>query len=402
MKIRITWEKIRVHKSDSYGLFGEPGSSAEWELRMTAEAPTATLTAQRDEATWMKKVVRDNRTYEVNQFVEVDLVAPHLGGVRIYFSGWETDSQMDDILPVIDESFRYQASWDAGQRYQRKGPWNKDFSYTVTFTIAVIDPRNAAIAPGHGTLNGAVDCTALWNASDAPLELAPGLTFDEVNAQASERWGRGGRFAQLQAYVDRAAGGVRYNVIWEYTGIGQAWNLSCDEAWFVQSTGEMWSWARPHSVVPFVVDGELRYAVLWNQGQHAQKWHHNVDEAGFRAITGETWSWARPHQVYGFTLGGQVRYSCLWNAGQHSVLWHPNCSQEEADKIGNDNWSWGRAHQIQAFATAAGRRYSVLWSGGQHGQIWNTRCSYDHVAATTVDLSDWARPFQVLSTVPLE
>jgi hypothetical protein len=31
-KIRITWEKVRVHRSESYGLFGEPGSSAEWFL----------------------------------------------------------------------------------------------------------------------------------------------------------------------------------------------------------------------------------------------------------------------------------------------------------------------------------------------------------------------------------
>ena len=30
--VRVTWEKIRVFKSEAYGLFGEPGNSAEWNV----------------------------------------------------------------------------------------------------------------------------------------------------------------------------------------------------------------------------------------------------------------------------------------------------------------------------------------------------------------------------------
>lgn len=38
--VRITWEKIQVHRSEHYGLLGvegEAGKSAEWRMYMTAK-----------------------------------------------------------------------------------------------------------------------------------------------------------------------------------------------------------------------------------------------------------------------------------------------------------------------------------------------------------------------------
>jgi Putative cyclase/Bacterial tandem repeat domain 1 len=189
-------------------------------------------------------------------------------------------------------------SWENGDR--------------VLYSELAQHPPGGALAPGHGILFD-VRYSGLWDAGQQRTVWSTGLTVAELNEQASELWGQGGRLAQLQPYV--IGGQVRYNIIWTFTGIRQLWNIDCDENHFRKTTDENWSWARPQQVTPFVVGGQVRYAVLWNEGQHGQAWHPNTDEAGFRSITGDTWSWARPHQLYAFVVGGQVRYSGLWNAG---------------------------------------------------------------------------------------
>jgi hypothetical protein len=395
-KIRVNWEKIRIHKSEWYGLIaGEPGGSAEWTLHMSGRAGSSPkkIINGNDYVTWEANEVRDNHTYEVDQFLEFDADGP----IGLLFTGRERDdSSKDDALPEVRFDVDADPRWANGPvRYKKKSP-DGDYSYTAHFTIEHVEKFGGVLTPGSGVLFD-TRYSGLWDASNERVDASIGLTADEVNAEASRLWPRGGRLSQLQPYVQGNA--VLYNVIWNFSGIRQLWNINCDEAHFVATTGDTWSWARPHQVIPFVVDGQLRYAALWNEGQHAQRWHHNTDEAGFRAITGETWSWARPHQVYAFTIGGQVRYSCLWNAGQQAVLWHPNCGEEEAYKLGGENWAWGRGHQMQPFSVKGQRRFSVLWQAGQHGQLWNLNCDRAQVAANTSDTKEWGRPRQLYATV---
>jgi hypothetical protein len=386
-KIRITWEKVRVHKSESYGLTGEAGGSAEWSLYLEARIGGKV----RESVRWEHDNIRDHSEHQIDRYVELELDGP----LTVWFGGYERDDTSgSDDLPDLETTHPADARWqDRPVRYQQSAH-NLDFDYTVHYTIEYINPFGGTITPGQGTLLD-VRYSGLWDADQQRTVWSTGLTAAELNKQASELWGQGGRLAQLQPHV--VAGQVRYNVIWNFTGARQLWNIDCDEAHFRKTTDENWSWSRPTQVVPFVVNGQVRYAVLWNEGQHRQRWHPNTDDTGFRAITGETWSWGRPYQVYAFVVGTQIRYSCLWNAGQHSQVWHPNCSADEARKLGADNWSWGRAHQIQPFTYNGQRRYSVLWNQAQYGQLWNIDCDQNQLQANAKATQDWARPRQLMA-----
>ena len=386
-KIRITWEKVRVHTSESYGLFGEPGSSAEWFLVLQVHVNGL----KRDRIQWEQSGVKDHTEYRIDREVEITLDGP----LTLWIGGFEDDDTSgQDELPQLDVAHEPDPRWAISPVRYSKSNHNNDFDYTVEYTIEYIDQLGGTLTPGHGTLFD-VKYSGLWDASQERTVWSTGLAVAELHQQASDLWGQGGRMAQVQPYV--LGGQVRYNVIWNFTGVRQLWNLDCDETHFRKTTDENWNWSRPHQVIPFVVNGQVRYTVLWNEGQHGQVWHPNTDDAGFRSITGDTWSWARPHQLYAFVSGGQVRYSCLWNQGQHAQVWHPNCSGPDASKLGADNWSWGRAHQIQPFVHNGQRRYSVLWNQGQHGQLWNIDCDLRQVEANAVDTSTWARPRQILA-----
>ena len=387
--VRVTWERIEVLKSEDYGVFGEPGNSAEWNVWFNVSIDGKKKTGH----FWERDEVRDNRTYDVDHWLDVALD----GELAIDVWGFESDSTSAlDMLPKFKRTHSPEPGWETpGGTSYRKALSKKSFRYEVHYNIKYIS-EGATLTPGHGTLFD-VRYSGLWDASSKRTFCSLGRSAAQVNAQAAEIWQEGGRLAQLQPYV--MGNKVLYNVIWTFSGIRQLWNIDCDEAHFSKTTGETWSWGRPHQVIPFVVNGQVRSACLWNEGTHGQRWHPNTDEAGFRAITGETWSWARPHQVYAFVVNGQVRYSCLWNAGQHSQVWHPNCSEAEAIKLGQDNWSWGRAHQIQPFVHNKQRRYSVLWNAGQQGQLWNVNCDRQQASVNTVDTSSWGRPRQIF-TVP--
>ena len=386
--VRITLEKIEVHKSEHYALIeGEAGSSAEWRAYLIVHVGGKERRWER----WERTGIRDNRTYSIDRQIDVALD----GELEIEFKATELDdTSSDDPIPGFRRKHAPEPGWEQGGTQYRKSKENLDFHYTVHYRIQYIS-EGATLTPGQGTL---IDqrYSGLWDASKQRIVTAIGRTAVQVKTQADALWKEGGRFLQLQPYVI-PGGQVRYNVIWGFDGRGQLWNLDCDDAHFRKTTDETWSWARPHSVYPFVVNGQVRYACLWNEGQHGQLWNPNCDDAGLRKNTGDTWGWARPHQMLAFVVGDQVRYSGLWNAGQHGQIWHPNCSYDEAMKLGADNWSWARAHQIQPFTHRGQRRYALLWNAGQHGQLWNIDCDALRVDANTAETSDWARPRQILA-----
>ncbi len=389
-RIRITWDKIRIHKSEDYegsflGVDGEPGDEAEWELNMSVMHGKTFLGPQ---LRWSNNSVKDSTSH----VVDMDLDVVHDGPFTVVFHGGERDTLGSDSLPERWDERSPSPTWEHGQKYKERAKAD-DYEYTVYYTIRYLDPPPVAVlTPGHGTI-ATPRYSGLWTQSQERMEWFLDLTADQLNQRASWLWGKGGRLRQLQPVMSH--GEVRYNTLWDYSGIGQLWNVDCDENHFRKTTDENWHWARPASVVPFVRNGQLRYSVLWNAGQHGQVWHPNTDEAGFLDITGQTWSWARPHQVYAFVLGGQVRYSCLWNAGRHAQRWHHNCSGAQATAIGSEVWSWARAHQIQPFIIGNERRYSVLWNAGQQRQLWNIDCTEKTLRANTADTRSWARPTQI-------
>jgi hypothetical protein len=335
---RVTWEKIRVFKSEEYGLFGEPGNRADWKVFFNVLVGGK----KKKGVLWERDEVRDDRTYPIDPQMDVSLD----GELSIDIWGWESDSTSGlDNLPSFKRTHTPEPGWETGGTSYRKYLSAHAFKYEVHYNVKYIS-EGATLTPGHGTLFD-TRYSGLWDASSERRFSSLGRTAAQVKAKADKIWGEGGRFAQLQPYVQ--GNKILYNVIWTFSGIRQLWNLDCDEAHFVKTTGETWSWVRPHQVIPFVVSG-------------------------------------------------QVRYSCLWNAGQHAQLWHPNCSESEARKLGDDNWSWGRAHQIQPFFHNNQRRYSFLWNAGQYGQLWNINCDRQQVAINTKDTSSWARPRQIFAS----
>jgi hypothetical protein len=393
-RIRITWDKIRIHKSEDYqggfaGIGGEPGGSAEWRVVMrpfvNGVRPKAASLAH-----WELDGVKDGSVHVIDKDVDVELTGP----LQVQFSGEERDDLFKhDSLPNGSFEHAPEAGWDGVGSSHKQRMRSRDYEYTVYYTIRYLDPPPPVkITPGQGTLRTA-RYSGMWNAGSERIEWFIDLTADQLQQRAAWLWGKGGRLRQLQPVV--RGGEVRYNSLWDYSGIGQLWNINCDENHFRKTTDENWNWARPHSVIPFVHNGQVRYACLWNQGQHGQLWHPNTDEAGFTAHTGDTWSWARPHQVYAFVVGGKLRYSCLWNAGQHAQRWHPNCSATQASKIGDESWSWARAHQIQPFYVGDELRYSILWNADQRGQLWNIDCNDATIRKNMKDTESWARPAQI-------
>lgn len=386
--VRITWEKIEVHKSEHYALIeGEAGKSAEWRVYMIVSVGGKERTWHR----WERSGVRDNQSYTIDRQFDVVLD----GELEIEVTALELDDSSDnDKIPGFRRKHSPEPGWDGQGTPYRKTRDSLDFHYTVHYRIQYIS-EGATLTPGKGLL---VDqrFAGLWDAESARVLAGTGRTATEVKRQADQLWPQGGRLRQLQPYV-LPGGEVRYNVIWDFSGIRQVWNLDCDQSHFRKTTDETWSWARPHSVFPFVVDGNVRYACLWNEGRHAQLWNPDTDAAGVRRNDADTASWARLHQVVAFVVGGQVRYAGLWNAGRQRQVCNLDCSPEQAAKLGADNWSWGRAHQIQPFTHRGRRRYVVVWNEGSHGQLWNIDCDLRQVDANTEETSGWARPRQILA-----
>ncbi len=386
--VRITLEKIEVHQSEHYALIeGEAGKSAEWRLYFITHVGGK----ERRWTRWERSGIRDNTTYELDRQLDVMLD----GELSIEVRASELDdSSSNDRIPGFKRTHSPEPGWEGAGTQYRKSRGDLDFNYTVHYRIQYI-AEGATLTPGRGTL---VDqrFSGLWDAGNRRVVSAMGRSAAQVTAQADALWKEGGRLLQLQPYV-LPGGQVRYNLIWEFTGVRQLWNLDCDEAHFRKTTEETWSWGRPQQVIPFVVEGRVRYACLWNEGQHAQLWNVNTDEAGVRRNTADTRQWARPHQILAFVIGGELRYCGLWNAGQHRQVSDVNCSQEEAAKLGADNWSWARAHQIQPFTHQGRRRYSVLWNAGQHGQLWNLDCDELQVEANTEETAGWGRPRQIFA-----
>lgn len=395
-RIRITFDTIRVHRSEDYaGSFlvgGEPGGSAEWNVRLQARSGR-----QMERITWHRDEVRDHSEHIIDRRVEL-MLAELQFPLTIDVSGRELDDgSKNDYLPSRARVHQPEASWETGASYEvSAGNDEGDYEYTVSYTVRYLDPPpQAVLTPGHGSFGTRQRYAGLWSAGTDDVIALTSVDADELNAHAAQLWELGGRLRQLQPFTSAAE--VRYNALWEFSGARQLWNLNCSPEHFVKTTGETWSWARPASVQAFVSGGELRYAVVWNEGQQAQRWHHNCSEADMRALTGQTWSWARPYQVQPFVHGGQLRYSCLWNAGQHAQLWHPNCSADEVVRLTGENWAWARPFRIQPVLVGGQLRYSGLWNAGQESQLWNFDCSPEQVAKNTADTKSWARPTQLLA-----
>src|SRR5690606_5601379 len=111
----VTIQKVIVHKSESYGsilgtgIGGEPGSSAEWDLRFTVAGQGAT---QRFNG------VRDGSVLTVNRPFLVDLNSIQ-ESLHVEVSGVEIDdSSANDTLPTATYTITPKTNWTEGQTFR--------------------------------------------------------------------------------------------------------------------------------------------------------------------------------------------------------------------------------------------------------------------------------------------
>jgi|GEM_PF-1978099 len=122
---QVTIQKVVVQKSESYGVFGEPGNSAEWELHFSVAGQSAVIRFDN---------VRDGSVLIVNRSFLVD-TGP-LESLRVEVSGVEIDdTSANDPLPTATKIITPASNWAEGQTFDVSAPSSEDFAYSFTFDI---------------------------------------------------------------------------------------------------------------------------------------------------------------------------------------------------------------------------------------------------------------------------
>lgn len=123
-RARVTIQSITVTKSESYGILGEPGSSAEWQLTFNVAGQQRTVRYDG---------VTDGWTQGVNIPFLVDIGS--LESIEVKASGIEIDdTSHNDTLPMAEYTIIPAENWEDGQIFPMSAS-SKDFSYTVTFQV---------------------------------------------------------------------------------------------------------------------------------------------------------------------------------------------------------------------------------------------------------------------------
>ncbi len=124
-RARVTILSVNVSKSESYGLFGEPGGSAEWDLVFTV--------AGQQERRRINGV-RDGSVLGINLPFVVDLNSLQ-EELQVSVSGQEIDdSSKNDSIPAAIYRIVPVDNWVEGQTLDAAAS-SKDFSYTFSFRI---------------------------------------------------------------------------------------------------------------------------------------------------------------------------------------------------------------------------------------------------------------------------
>ena len=154
--VRITWEELQVHQSESYGITGEAGSSAEWRVYLVVKIDGKERRWERFE----RSGIRDNRTYKVDR--EIDVALDGELSIEVMASELD-DSSDDDHIPGFSRTHAPEAGWETGGTRYRKGRGSLDFDYTIQYRIQYIS-EGATLTPGKGQIFD-VRYSGLWDAS---------------------------------------------------------------------------------------------------------------------------------------------------------------------------------------------------------------------------------------------
>lgn len=145
----MTIQKVIVQKAESFGVFQEPGNSAEWQLQFNVAGQAATIPFNG---------VRDGSVLTVNRSFIVDL-GP-LESLRVEASGVEIDdTSANDPLPTVTKIITPATNWKEGQTFQVSAPSSEDFAYDIVFDIRSVEnvgTSASALTTTIGPLSAAV------------------------------------------------------------------------------------------------------------------------------------------------------------------------------------------------------------------------------------------------------
>jgi len=146
-------QSIHVYQSESYGFFGEPGSSAEWNITITVDGQSFT---QRHDG------VKDDSVIVIDREFNVDDIGPHRN-LKVEMTGEEIDdTSANDQLPSGAKLIVPSDNWDSGLAYEFSAS-NDDFSYTVRFDIRESDIGTSTNPLTAGAFGGAeLDAAIVW------------------------------------------------------------------------------------------------------------------------------------------------------------------------------------------------------------------------------------------------
>lgn len=121
----VTIQKLLVRKSETHGFAGEPGGSAEWDVRFTVAGQSY---RNRYDG------VRDGSVVTVNKSFLVDL-GP-LENLRVEVTGMEIDDTSEnDVFPAIEHIITPATNWKEGQTFTVAAGSHQDFDYSVVFDV---------------------------------------------------------------------------------------------------------------------------------------------------------------------------------------------------------------------------------------------------------------------------
>jgi len=155
MKVNI--DSVYIKKSECYGFWDEPGSSAEWKLLITVNGQTIV---------WESDGIQDNQTYYINRDLYVD-IANNNTNIVVQTSGVEKDtSSADDTLPSGSYTHGNADNWGIGAT-RKVTASSECFDYTVYYTVT-------CLTTGLSTIDRptALQATRAW-AAVAGVNLPP-------------------------------------------------------------------------------------------------------------------------------------------------------------------------------------------------------------------------------------
>jgi hypothetical protein len=129
-------EQIVIRRSECYGFFGEPGTTAEWELTFTVNGVSWL---------WTNGVASDNSTFPLGNIFLVD-IPNSLSTLSISVNGVETDfSSANDVIPAANDIIGSGTNWAIGTTRTIQAS-NDCFDYTVYYRVECLSVQYGSIS----------------------------------------------------------------------------------------------------------------------------------------------------------------------------------------------------------------------------------------------------------------